>query len=240
MKKRITVIVVSIAVVLFSAIIVFILLNDDGLKSGDIIIGIGDSITAAGKTNDEFSADETSYLADLGDGYFKIVAEELLEDIGDLTFYNSARSGITARGFVPLVNPYCLDYNPNIIVITLGINDFLFDTPAALQDGFFHITDAIYKKGVNTVVVLPFIMDHYQDYGHMEHPPLPEDLTDYYDIVVELSEGYGFTTIDIGAIFDEHIANGTDPKDLSEDGIHPTDLGAEILAEAVLLAIDNF
>ncbi len=239
-KKNIILIGGVLFAVIIGAVAFFVISLQSALKPGDIIIGIGDSITAGGKTNEEFIADEEAYFNDIGDGYFKIVANSLEEDIGGLTFYNSARSGITSLGFVSLVNPYCLDYDPDLVIISLGVNDFLFDTPEALREGFFHVTDAIHKKEVNTVVILPFVMEHYLDYGHLEHSPLPENMADHYDVVVEISEGYGFETVDIGAIFDEYIENGTDPRDLSEDGIHPTDWGKEILAQAVLEAIDNF
>ncbi len=240
MKTNKRFIFISLTIIFIVLVVGFIFFGSRGVKSGDVIIGIGDSITAGGKSNDDFFADETSYLADLGDGYFKLVADSLSQQASDLTFYNSARSGITSIGFVSLVYPYCLNYDPDFVILTLGVNDFLFDTPEALRDGFFHVTDAIYKEEVNTVVILPFIMEHYLDYGHVEHPLPPESMKEYYDIVVEISEGYGFETVDIGAIFDEYIENGTDPKDLSEDGIHPTDFGEEILVQAVLEAIDNF
>ncbi len=212
----------------------------DYLNDGDIIVGIGDSITAGGKTNEDFAADEEGYFNNLGEGYFKIVSDELQENIGGLTFYNSARSGITAEHWTDRINIQCLNWEPNIVIISLGANDFLFSNVGSYIRGLSFISDTLFQNDVRVVMILPFIMEHYEDYGHIEKPIDFEEMQKFYDEAVAISSGYGFEAVDIGAIFNEYIENGTDPKDLSEDGIHPTDFGEEILAQAVLEAINNF
>ncbi len=213
--------------------------NYDFIREGDVIVGIGDSITAGGKTNDEFMADEEAYFKTLGDGYFNIVANELEEVVGGLTFYNSARNGTNATGWIERVYYHALDWHPSLIVMTLGANDFLFDTPQRYYEGLENTCYAIHKSGIEAIVVLPFCFDYFVTSDMSENPKSTDEMIEYVNVAIGIAEKYSFTTVDIGAIFSEHIENGTDPKELSEDGIHPTDLGEEILADAVLEAIDN-
>ncbi len=211
----------------------------DYLSEGDIIVGIGDSITAGGKTNEDFEADGEGYVNNLGDGYFKLVADGLRSEIDGLTFYNSARSGTDATGWIERVYYHALDFNPQLIIMTLGANDFLFDTPQRYYEGIENTCYAIHKSGISAIVVLPFCFDHYASSDIADNPKDAAEMKEYVDVAIGVAEKYNFVTVDIGAIFDEYIENGTDPKELSEDGIHPTDFGEEILAQAVLEAIEK-
>ncbi len=238
-RKLILLTIFALILATIAAIIMLSLHNPlyPSLKSGDIIVGIGDSLTAGGKTNEQFSIDETAYFDDMGNGYFNIVADELQSEVGDLTFYNSARSGSDAPGWIDRVNIQCLNWSPDIVIITLGANDFLYRNSADYKSALNFISDALYNSETKVVMILPFAYDYYLDYGFAGFGRLSDEMLEFKNIAFEIATAYDFEIVDIGAIYNEHIENGTDPKDLSEDGIHPTDLGAEILAEAVLLAI---
>ncbi len=228
----------TVFIAIIIALLFFILTTPiyPSLNDGDVIVGIGDSITAGGKTNEDFAVDEEGYFNNLGEGYFKLVSDGLQLEVDDLIFYNSARNGTTAMDWFDEVAQYALNFDPSLIIMTLGANDFLIGDPALYREAMDTILREISESEVDAVVVLPFAMIYYREIFDLSYREAEEVLT-YRNIALELAEKYDFETVDIGAIYSEHVENGTDPRELSEDGIHPTDLGEEILAQAVLETI---
>ena len=70
-----------------------------------------------------------------------------------------------------------------------------------------------------------------------DKPRMRPDLVEKQAVVYRLIKEFDVTFIDLQKVFDEMVANGTDMVALSEDGVHPTDFGHEIIAAEWIKAV---
>lgn len=191
----------------------------------------GDSITDANRlmTEDGF-----------GNGYPHYVVGMLTEKYKDIDFefVNRGISGNRCEHLLARWQSDAVDIDPDIISILIGVNDCWFyeDKEAKMPDEYFEycyrsILDDIKNKTHAKIIMLePFLIDA---------PGLPgirADVSMKTQVVRRLAREYADVYIPCDGIFAEASIH-KDPAYWSDDGIHPSPAGAELLARHYVDAI---
>ena len=82
------------------------------------------------------------------------------------------------------------------------------------------------------ILLNPFLLDSMPD-----KPRMRPDLVLKQEVVYKLIKEFDVTFIDLQKVFDKMVAEGTDMVALSEDGVHPTDFGHEVIAKVWMEAV---
>ena len=193
----------------------------------------GDSITDAGR-------DKRNYF-DLGHGYAHFAAESLREAFPDkeLEFINLGISGNRTGQLFDRIYPDAIALAPDIVSVMIGINDVCHRYSAN------HVltTDEQIELNLRTILTLlreqtkakillisPYLL-------YTEGKPQCEDIVRVQAIVEKLAAEFADAYIPLQKIFDEAIEKNPEPKYYSNDGVHPTEAGARLIAEAYVAAI---
>ena len=183
------------------------------------VVFAGDSITNTGKDRASGS---------LGTGYVAKLAK------GPLTFARVVNAGVSGDRMADLEARFegdVLAENPDLVSIFIGINDTwqAVTGEAASPLGDF---EAAYRRLIESldetpsVLMVPFVA-----------PVTPDqegwfsDLRPRQDLVHRLAAEYGCAVVDLGLMIREYSSE-YENEDMAEDGVHPTDLGHKLIAEA--------
>lgn len=185
----------------------------------------GDSITDASR--------DRADIHSLGEGYPVYTANLLKEKFGEIfEFVNQGCSGNRCEHLMFRWQTDAIDIDPDIITILIGVNDcwFFADKEAKMTNEYFEycyrtILEQI-KSETNAKILLmePFLVDAIQD------PPFDDDLAEKAAIVKRLADEYAdvyVPTVDYLAEKRAELGSAT----LSEDGVHPSPAGAEVIAQ---------
>lgn len=187
----------------------------------------GDSITDANKDN-------TKDL--LGEGFVKVIKEAFPK----LDIVNKGISGSTIEDLINRWNDDVIGERPNILFILIGVNDIWLQYLPQNYQGNINfksnyeviINDTIEKlKTTKIVLIEPFAfpIDKFQ-------VEWTNQLKQQQAIVNALAIKYNFPLINTQSILDDALINYK-MEDLLYDGIHPTKLGHELIAENVIKAL---
>lgn len=206
------------------------------LKKDTVLLFQGDSITDTGRTGSGNPAES------LGEGYPAKIAGKLAEDYAQLNIkvINRGISGDRTKDLVRRWDKDCVDLKPDYVSILIGINDTwrAFDsnapTSAEQYEENMRVILGRIKAETNAEIILlnPFLLNSMED-----KPRMRPDLVLKQEVVYKLIKEFDVTFIDLQKVFDEMVANGTDMVALSEDGVHPTDFGHEVIAEEWIKAV---
>lgn len=197
-------------------------------KQGSTVLFYGDSITDA-------SRDRKNPLH-MGSGYAKKVADvyTALYPNNGVRFYNR---GIGGNRLTDLLERYEEDVRslkPNFVSLLVGINDTwrrydrgLIVTEAEFERQYRDLLERIHLDFPDSPIMVmePFLL-----------PTDPakaaywEDLMPKIEIIKRLAEQMADFYLSSGQIFNEAMNSGYSPKHLSEDGVHPTNMGHACLA----------
>jgi lysophospholipase L1-like esterase len=205
------------------------------LSKGDVILFQGDSITDAGRNKRSPVANQG-----LGRGYPKHIADALHADYPklDLQIHNRGVSGNKVPDLDRRWQADCIDINPKILSILIGVNDIWhrlngrYDgTAESYRDGLAALLDRTQNALRDTTVVIcePFVLMS----GTVEQNRdkwFPE-FTVRRKYAKEVATKAGAIWVPFQAIFDQAVANGTAANALAGDGVHPTQLGHKLMAE---------
>lgn len=205
------------------------------LSKGDVILFQGDSITDAGRNKKSPVANEG-----LGRGYPNFVAKSLHQDHPelDLQIHNRGISGNKVPDLERRWQADCIDLQPKILSILIGVNDIWhmlsgkYDgTSEVYRDGFAALLDRTQKALPSTTIVVcePFVLisgtvKQNQDKWFPEF-----DVRRTY--AKEVATGAGATWVPFQTMFDNAVAEGTEPGKLAGDGVHPTQQGHQLMAK---------
>lgn len=202
------------------------------LKGGATILFQGDSITDAGRSREDDRR--------LGIGYPRYVRERLMKDCpaGNFCFINRGISGNRAKDLVARWEEDCIALNPDYVSILIGVNDTWrrYDagdvtTPAMFRESMTAIIENTLARTQAEILLLnPFLLDIRKSITAMR-----EDLGDKQRVIAELAKQYGTRFVDLDAVFSE-ASRTRRPAEFSGDGVHPTPLGHELIAEHWLKA----
>lgn len=191
------------------------------MTSGPILF-IGDSVTDCGRREDAPDF--------LGDGYVRIIAEGL----PDRRVINA---GISGNRVVDLRDRWHIDVverKPEILSVYIGINDTWrrYDendpTSAASFEADYRACLADLGGASRLILVEPFVLPVNDEQEHWH-----EDLDEKRAVVSRLAveSGAGFVPLQslLAAAAEDHGA-----ATLAQDGVHPTELGHRMIADAWL------
>lgn len=191
-----------------------------------MILFQGDSITEAGRgkaTNQ------------LGTGYVKIIAESI-DPSKKLQFLNRGIGGNKIRDLKYRWKSDCLDLEPNVVSILIGINDvvgrYLWSKPTATrsfeEDYRTILEQASDVLGAKLVLMNPFIICKTKTQKIQKNL-----LKEKINVIELLSKEFNASLIPLDKIFEEETKILA-PTLLSTDGIHPTQIGHTLIAQSWL------
>lgn len=132
----------------------------------------------------------------------------------------------------------CINLKPDVIVMLIGVNDAWENYvpqnyPPLLRPMEPHIREVYRRIGMElsdtqVLYLMPFMIDAVE-----EKLPFHKTLDEYREVLKNIALQNGALVLDMQAVFNEAQKN-TAPKDLAIDGIHPTNLGHKVMADAIL------
>lgn len=132
----------------------------------------------------------------------------------------------------------CINLKPDIIIMLIGVNDAWENYvpqnyPPLLRPMEPHIREVYRRIGMElydtqVLYLMPFMIDAVE-----EKLPFHKTLDEYRKVLKNIALQNGALVLDMQAVFNEAQKN-TAPKDLAIDGIHPTNLGHKVMADAIL------
>ncbi|HHU52082.1 MAG TPA: SGNH/GDSL hydrolase family protein [Firmicutes bacterium] len=204
------------------------------IKKDALVLFQGDSITDWGRNYED--------PADLGQGYALMTAAwfSALHPELNVKFLNRGISGNRTSDLVARWQQDCLDLQPDVLSLLIGINDTWrrFDqndptTPEAFEDHYRSLLTTVRQK-LNCPIIIgePFLL-----------PVTPEqqrewraDLNPKIDIVRSLAQEFNAIYLPLDGIF--AAASTKQPAQYwAADGVHPTPAGQALISRAWLQAV---
>lgn len=197
------------------------------LKENATILFQGDSITDAGRSRENPD--------DLGRGYPYFVAAMLRMKYPalNLKFINRGISGNRTSDLMARWQEDCIDLQPDILSILIGINDCWrrFDSNMPMTDEEYCnnykslLQDAAAKTNARLIIIEPFLLPYPQDRIKWR-----EDLDPKIQRVRALAREFGALYIPMDGLFTQAALKSKD-SDWLGDGVHPTPQGHALIAE---------
>ena len=209
-------------------------------SEGDVVLLQGDSITDAGRSRDkEFPYNPWSF----GVGYANHIGSWLLEAMPEknLSIHNRGISGNKVYQLADRWDKDCLDLKPNVLSILIGVNDYWH-----FRSGNYEGTPEIYEKDfrkllsrtmdaipdLKLIICQPFVLSGTRAVDESWLEPFAP----YQVIAKKISEEFGAIWVPFQEAFD-HAATLADPTYWTEDGVHPSMAGAQLMANTWLDAL---
>jgi lysophospholipase L1-like esterase len=207
------------------------------LRKDDVVLFQGDSITDAGRNRDEKSFNNSRAL---GNGYALLAGSSLLHEHAskNLLIYNRGISGNKVFQLAERWDADCLELKPSVLSILIGVNDFWH-----MLNGKYDGTLEIYRNDlksllqrtreklpdVRMVIGEPFAVTGVNAVDDKWFP----EFSRYQNAAREIAAGFNATFIPYQSIFDK-AAKKAPPSYWTNDGVHPSLAGSQLMAEAVL------
>jgi len=212
------------------------------VKSGDVILFQGDSITDAGRDkNRENNANDARAF---GTGYVLFLASRLLAERADagLKIYNRGISGNKVFQLAERWDKDCVALKPNVVSILIGVND-IWHTLNGTYKGIVEIYERDYRAlvertrrelpGVRLVICEPFVLRC----GAVNDKWFPE-FDGYRAAARRVAADSRGTFVPFQAMFDQAVKSAK-PEYWAADGVHPTIAGAGLMARTWLETISH-
>ena len=210
------------------------------LGKGDVILFQGDSITDAGREKEQQLANSPKSF---GSGYAFLAASKLLNEHAskELVIYNRGISGNKVFQLSDRWQKDCLDLNPQVLSILIGVNDFWhklngkYDGTVEKYETDLRLLLFLTKKMLPTVKLVigePFVV---LDGSAVDEKWFPE--FDAYRLSSKkLATEFEAVFVPFQSIFEEaqKYAPG---RYWTGDGVHPSMAGASLMAEAWVKAV---
>lgn len=210
------------------------------LRTGDVILFQGDSITDAGRSRDENAFNNTRAL---GSGYALLASSQLLQEHAgkDLKIANRGISGNKVYQLAERWEQDCLALKPSVLSILIGVNDFWH-----MLNGKYDGTVETYRKDLNAllertkenlpdvklIIGEPFAVTGTAAVNEKWFPRFDE----YRAAAQEIAGKFNAVFIPYQSIFEK--ATKTAPAVYwTHDGVHPSLAGSKLMADAWMKAI---
>ncbi len=210
------------------------------IKKGDVILFQGDSITDAGREKEK---ELPNVHSSFGPGYAFLIASQLLNEQPDkeLTIYNRGISGHKVFQLADRWQKDCLDLNPTVVSILIGVNDFWHKLKHN-YDGTLEKYETDYRNllrltqrmlpNVRLVIGEPFAMAGCPAVDASWFP----EFDSYRAAARKVATEAGAIFIPYQSILNE-AAKYAPAKYWTADGVHPSMAGCALMAAAWLNAI---
>jgi lysophospholipase L1-like esterase len=202
----------------------------------------GDSITDGGRPHEREvkSLDEA-----LGHGYVKILAGRIPLSVPQARWkvLNRGISGHKVTQLLARWQTHAINLKPDILSILIGVNDVWhglssreeFDgVPVDLYERTYRLLlDSTRERlpDVKLVLCEPFLIQ-----GNAWTEEFQQGVMERQQVVRSLVDDYHTAFVPFQAAFEQALANFT-VQDLAPDGVHPTNLGNTIMADAWMNAV---
>jgi lysophospholipase L1-like esterase len=214
------------------------------LSKYDIILFQGDSITDAGrKWEDENNPNQISML---GTGYPLFTAASILANHAgkELKIYNRGISGNKVFQLVERWEKDCIQLQPNILSILIGVNDF-WHTKSHAYEGTVATYENDYRNllaqtqqdlpEVKIVICEPFIIHG----GSALDSTWESDFAPYREVAKAIADDFKLTFVPFQSVFNEALKKAPAAY-WGPDGVHPSLAGAQLMAQAWLKNATHF
>lgn len=207
------------------------------IKQNDIILFQGDSITDHGRKRDNLVPND---LDAMGRGYAMVAASTLLNKYAgkNLKIYNRGISGNKVPQLEERWKEDCLDLQPNILSILIGVNDYWHKrggnyngSAQSYKDEYKRLLDKTLKHlpQVKLIIGEPFAVKNVK---HVDDTWFPEFVA-YQQVSRDIAKEYNGTFIPYQAIFDQ--AEKRAPGSYwTTDGVHTSLAGISLMAQSWL------
>ncbi|MFW8745274.1 SGNH/GDSL hydrolase family protein [Mesorhizobium japonicum] len=191
---------------------------------------IGDSITDAGRRDDPEG---------LGHGWVRMVAADLAQQGDDRPIVNTGVGGDRVRDLRSRWKRDALDHDPEVLTVYVGINDtwrrYAADDPTSVDDfeaDYRHILQRAHDSvSPGLILVEPFVAPVTSEQRRWGE----EDLDAKAAVVRRLASEFGAAFVPLGRVMADAVEQ-YGARAVAEDGVHPTELGATLIAGAWLAA----
>ena len=208
------------------------------IQPGHTILFIGDSITDEGR--------DRSDSKDLGKGYPLLVASHLWNQYPsyDLNILNRGIGGDEVFNLKERWEEDCLNYNPDIVSILVGVNDVWWhiddeeklDEAALLkfeEDYRWLLKTLAHRTDARVVIMEPYVLPYPKD-----RMAWRKHIDPRIQIIRRLANDYHATFVPLDGILNaKGIMNGFETY-TGDDGVHPTVAGHAAIAEAWIQFVD--
>lgn len=199
------------------------------IDDGSLVLFQGDSITDAGRYYED--------PLDMGEGYAHL-ASARFQGPG-VRFLNRGISGNRAVDLKERWYRDCLVLEPDWVSIMIGVNDtwrrYDSDDPTSCDDFAESYRDILARTrsvlGARLIMLEPFVLPVSPEVAGFR-----EDLDPKIAAVRSLAEEFDAILVPLDGLFAQAISRQA-PSYWSEDGVHPTAAGHELIAEAWLGAV---
>ena len=131
----------------------------------------------------------------------------------------------------------CISLKPDVVIMLIGVNDAWENYvpekyPPLLRPMEPHIRE-IYRRlrtelpNTQILYLMPFLIDAVE-----EKFPYHKTLDEFREVLKSIALENGATVLDLQEVFYQ-AQKSVEPKKLAVDGIHPTNLGHKVMAEAI-------
>ena len=211
------------------------------LDKSDIILFQGDSITDAGREKEKQQANSP---AAFGSGYAFLAASGVLNEYASKEFsiYNRGISGNKVYQLAERWQKDCLNLNPNVLSILIGVNDF-WHRLNGQYNGTVEIYEADFRKLIEkTLKILPKVkLVICEPFAVLDGSAVNEkwfpDFDAYRYSAKKIATEFETVFIPFQDIFDQaqkHVPG----KYWTADGVHPSMAGAALMSAAWLKAVE--
>lgn len=209
------------------------------IKTGDIILMQGDSITDAGRNR---KSEDPNNQSGLGGGYaFLATAEMLLKyPEKNLQFYNRGISGNKVYQLAETWDADTISLKPDVLSILVGINDYWH----TLSHGYKGTVET-YRKDYRALLqrtkdklpdVKLVIGEPFAIIGTAVNQSWFPVLSEYQIVARELANEFGAAFVPYQKVYNKALKHAPGAY-WSGDGVHPSIAGANLMAHAWLQAV---
>lgn len=209
-------------------------------KENSTVLFRGDSITDCGREGGLLTDAMGGYT--LGIGYAAKVAAVygILYPSSGVRFVNRGVSGDRSRELLERYEKDFKEIEPDYLSVLVGVNDtwrrFDSEDPTSAADFECYYETLLEKikrdlPHTKLMMIEPFLLrtDENKLVFH-------DDLDPKIEIVRKLAARYADVYLPLGGIFQTYLVKGYTDAMLSEDGVHPTQIGHGIIAQEYLKA----
>jgi lysophospholipase L1-like esterase len=198
----------------------------------------GDSITDARRNRNRLDPNDA---LSFGTGYAFLIASSLLGKLPEqqLLFYNRGVGGNKVYQLRERWEGDCIDLSPDVVSILIGVNDYWhtidsrFSYEGDINTYTSDYTELVKRTRENLPGVKIIICEPYTVLGKVVTPEWQEGFVPYQKAARAVSEEFGLPFVPFQRVFDEACQSAPSSY-WSQDGIHPTMAGSQLMAEAWL------
>ncbi|MDD4108581.1 MAG: SGNH/GDSL hydrolase family protein [Prolixibacteraceae bacterium] len=210
-------------------------------QQGGTVLFQGDSITDARREKEKQLPNSPDSF---GSGYAFLAASKLLNSCAakDLTIYNRGISGNKVFQLAERWDKDCLDLNPDVLSILIGVNDY-WHMRNNRYDGTVEVYENDYRAllrrtkdslpDTKLVICQPFVVVNTSAVDESWVEPMKE----YQVVAKKLADEFSTIWIPFQEVFDEALKYAPGVY-WTADGVHPSMAGAQLMAEAWLKAVE--